>query len=108
MFVTTFKYRISSTKLRRYLEIQQRAEALYQNQPGHRIVYLRGIDDRCQWLEVHFFSDEQSQRESMQQSQSDPQFTALWQEFKTTLDPTFPAAMEEYRHFASGDRESID
>ncbi len=107
MFITTFRYRILPAKLRKYLEIQQRADELYQSQTGHRIVYFRGTDDRCQWLEIHFFSDEELQRKNAETTENDPQMAALWQEFKATLDPTFPVAMDEYRHFASTDRESF-
>ncbi len=103
MFVTTYRYRILATKLRHFLDLQHRAESLYQTEPGHRVVYLRNTNDRCQWLELHFFADEAAHSASLERWDQDERMTMLWQDFKQTLDPTFPSNVEEFRRFSHDD-----
>lgn len=106
MFVTTFRYRVLATKLRQFLDLQRRAEALYQSEQGHRVVYLRNTNDRCQWLELHFFADEAAHSASLERWQQHAAMSALWEEFKQTLDPTFPMGVDEFRRFSHDDGQS--
>ncbi len=106
MFVTTFRYRVLATKLRQFLELQHRAETLYQAEKGRRVLYLRNTNDRCQWMELHFFADEAAHSASLERWQQDENMLRLWEEFRQVLDPTFPTGVEDFRRFTHGDSTS--
>jgi len=106
MFVTTYRYRVQATKLRQFLELQRRAEVHYQGETGHRVVYLRSTNDRCQWMELHFFVDETAHSASLERWQQNEALHGLWEEFKQTLDPLFPAGIEEFRRFSQSEGQA--
>ena len=103
MFVKIYRYRVLPTQMDKYLAVQERAARLYQMDADHEVIYLQSTSDACQWIEIHRYPDESSWRRSTDQLGAMVEVGALWNEFRSTLDPAFPSEIEDYQqrsHFS--------
>jgi len=94
MFLKTFRYRIRPAKMGEYLAIRQQADAIYDRHLQQTPTYLQSASDPYQWLELYHYQDDSTYR----QMQQDEALAKLWVRFQAILDPTYPAAVEEYRY----------
>lgn len=113
MFVTTFRYRVRPEKLGDYLDVQRRASEIYAQLVPNPPLYLQSANDPCQWLELHWYTDDMAYRLIRNQLSQHPDIPALWQAFQETLDHTFPGFLEEFReptssHLHHGHAKSSD
>lgn len=98
MFLKTFRYRIKPAKMGEYLAIRQEADAIYHRFLPQSPTYLQSASDPYQWLEMYHYSDEANYQSSLAQMQQDEALAKLWQRFQAILDPSYPAAVDEYRY----------
>ena len=108
MFLKTFRYRIKPAKMGEYLAIRQQADAIYHRFLPQSPTYLQSATDPYQWLEMYHYNDESSYRVSLEQMQQDEELAKLWIRFQAILDPTYPAAVDEYRYGASTNGEATE
>jgi hypothetical protein len=95
MFVKVYRYRIQPDKTDACLAIQERAARIYRKHIRYRSVHLRNLDDPCQWLEIHWYPDEETYRNRIDRINSDPEIDRLWSEFQGILDPDHDGVSEE-------------
>lgn len=96
MFVKMYHYRILPGKTEQCLAIQQRAGRIYDKHIGYRVAILRSREDPKQWLEIHWYPNEETYRRGMDLINAEPEINRLWHEFQETLDPTDPTIREEF------------
>ena len=95
MFVKVYRYRVQPDKTEAYLSIQQKAAEIYRRYIHYRSVHLRSLEEPRQWLEIHWYPDEESYRKSIDRINSDPEIDRLWTEFQEILDPDNDGISEE-------------
>ncbi len=95
-FVKIYRYRIDPSNAERCLELQERAHTMFAEHIHYHVVHLRSRVDPAEWLEIHWYPDEASHRSGMQQLQSMPEITQLWDEFQTLLDPPHQPIIADY------------
>ncbi len=95
MFVKVYRYRVQPDKTEDYLAIQEKAAAIYQKYIRYRSVHLRKLDDPRQWLEIHWYPDEETYRVGIDRINSDPEIDRLWSEFQKILEPDNDGISEE-------------
>jgi hypothetical protein len=95
MIVKVYRYRIQPDKTDAYLAIQERAARIYRKHIRYRSVHLRSLDDPSQWLEVHWYPDQETYRNRIDRINSDPEIDRLWSEFQGILDPDHDGVSEE-------------
>lgn len=96
MFVKTYHYRILPEKTEQCLAIQQRAGQIYDRHVRSRVVILKSREDPKQWLEIHWYPNEEIYRRGMNLINAESEIDQLWQEFQETLDPAEPTVQEEF------------
>jgi hypothetical protein len=91
-----YRYRILPEKTEQCLAIQKRAGQIYDRHIRSRVVIIRSREDPRQWLEIHWYPNEETYRRGMNLINAEPEIDQLWQEFQETLDPTDPTIREEF------------
>jgi hypothetical protein len=87
MFVKVYRYRVQPEKTEEYLSIQEKAGKIYRKHIRYRSLHLRNRSDPGLWLEIHWYPDEETYRESIDKIDADPDIDRLWTEFQAVLDP---------------------
>ncbi len=87
MFVKVYRYRIRPERRAEFLSIQQLVGRVYSRYVRYRAVFLADVEDGERWMEIHWYEDESSYRESVDLINSDPEIEGLWRRFQALLHP---------------------
>lgn len=99
MYLRIFRYTVKPELRDRHLGVQARAAKLYARYVRLPPAYFRGAKNANQWVELHTYSDRQECQSVAQSIAADPELASLWKEFQETLDPGFPATIEELNEY---------
>lgn len=104
MYVKTFRYRVLAAAEGRFRDVQRRVAEIYEQRFGQDVIYLQNAARPLEWLEIHIYADADAADRLNEQMAALPEATALWREFEATLDPAYPAVVEEFeqRHWLAG------
>ena len=96
MYVKVYSYRIQPSKIKDFLDIQERAGLIYKRHVAYNVVHLQKQDDPSRWLEIHWYPDEATYRRSIDLINDEPEIEKLWQKFQALLDPDDRTIIEEH------------
>jgi hypothetical protein len=93
-----YRYRVRPEAVERFLEIQRRADALYGQHVQYRQELLQSRDDPAEWLELHWFEDEEAYKAGLARLNENPEIAELFAGFLETLQsPEAAEALYEVR-----------
>jgi hypothetical protein len=84
--VRAYRYRVHPAAVERFLEIQRRANALYEQHVQYRQELLQRRDDPAEWLELHRFEDEEAYRAGLARLSENQEIAQLFAAFLETLE----------------------
>jgi len=95
-FVKVYRYRIRPQHAEYCLALQDRAHKIYSAVVHYHVVHLRNKENPCEWLEIHWYPDEETYRRGMRILESLPEAAELWREFRSLLEPAEQGIVPEY------------
>lgn len=95
-FVKVYRYRIRPDQTEHCLALQDRAHRLYGQFVHYHVVHLRSKENPSEWLEIHWYPDEEAYRRGMEILRTRPEAAELWREFQTMLEPPEQGIVPEY------------
>lgn len=95
-FVKVYRYRIRPEQTEQCLALQDRAHKLYSELIHYHVVHLRNRENPSEWLEIHWYPDEETYRHGMELLATRPEAAELWREFQSMLEPPEQGIVPEY------------
>ncbi|HEY4553424.1 MAG TPA: hypothetical protein VIG80_09535 [Bacillaceae bacterium] len=85
VFVKMYQYHVQEDKVEEFLDIQEKAGAIYGRYVDFHSIYLNSKTDKTKWIEISRYKDEDDYKKSLKMINEQKEIQSLFKAFQSVL-----------------------
>ena len=85
VFVKMYQYHVQEDKVEEFLDIQEKAGAIYGRYVDFHSIYLNSKTDKTKWIEISRYKDEDDYKKSLKMINEEKEIQSLFKAFQSVL-----------------------